>query len=396
MTSPPHQPAVSVALYWALPGPSRFSAELSHALESSGTLVVRIDASHITGLRHAVRDALSGACSVPERVEFVDLDEGSHLESDVGHHFGRATLSAMEFATWSSLPRTTIVLTPRTVRARERCRGYVAEVAAEQSLGRKCSTRLVVIWNAGDDPLVPSAPCVVGFDGSLSPDEMHAYVTLRMVGQRGPGTTSLARHLVTEFAGADAMLAEELMKLSHEELLRLPESLSRLAPRESRPAPGRSPGAARRDSVDTFQDWHRSRSQGPDAAAAASRIDSMYWRACVRSLLPWLEERRRPVIDLLRPHLEDYLSPTKGVWKKVNPWQQHETRDVPIDDLEFNDIVAMAHYRADPFSPVDPGAQQLAEGCRRAKRVRDALAHLRRPEVGDIERMVRVLDGALG
>ena len=389
------QPAVSVQLYWSLPRPSRFTVELTHALEVSRALVVRLEVSYISGLRHTLREALSSACPEPERIEFVDLDEGSHLESEVGHHFDRPTLSALEFATWSSLPRTTVVLTPRTARARERCRAFLQEVTAEQALASHSTARLVVIWNANDDALVPHAPSAVSFDGLLTPDEMHAYVTLRMVGQRGPGSTSLARHLVTEFAGADPMLAEELMQLPHDDILQLPGSLSKLAPRESQPTSAKEPAAAMPVSPDIRRDWHASRAQGPHAAAAVGRLDSMYWRACVRSLLPWLEERRRPVIDLLRLDLEDYLYPTKGIWKKVNPWNQRDVRDVAIDDLEFNDIIAMANHPGDPFAPADSKMQRVVEGCRRAKRVRDALAHLRPPAISDIEEMVRVLDETL-
>jgi hypothetical protein len=382
--STPNPTALSVALYWSLPGPSRFTSELAHSLDSTTVLVIRIDSSHVTGIRHALREALTSACHVPERVEFVELDEGTHLESDVGHHFGRATVSALELATWSAPPRTTIVLTPRTARARERCREYLEEYACELIPGRKCTTRLVLVWHSSDDALTPKVGQVVSFDGALSPDEMHAYVALRMVGQRGPGSTSLSRHLVTEFAGTDALLAEELMRLPHEELLRLPDSLSRV-----------SSQVGVYTAIGTLRDWHVSRSQGPEAAAAGNRIESMYWRACVRSLLPWLEERRRPVIERLRLTLEDYLYPTGGVWKKTNPWQQHKSVDISIDDLEFNDVVAMSHHRADPLAPHDTEAKRLVAACWFAKRVRDAVAHLRPPAVEDIEGMVRSIDDTL-
>ncbi|MBP6892928.1 MAG: hypothetical protein KBC94_00780 [Pseudacidovorax sp.] len=382
--STPNPTALSVALYWSLPGPSRFTSELAHSLDSTAVLVIRIDSSHVTGIRHALREALTSACPAPERVEFVELDEGSHLESDVGHHFGRATVSALELARWSAPPRTTIVLTPRTARARERCRAYLEEYAYELIPGQKCTTRLVLVWHSSDDALTPKVGQRVSFDGALSPDEMHAYVSLRMLGQRGPGTTSLSRHLVTEFAGPDALLAEELMRLRHEELLRLPNSLSLVSS-----LVGPDAGTA------TLRDWEVSRSPGPEAKAARNRIDSMYWRACVRSLLPWLEERRRPIIERLRLTLEDYLYPTGGVWKKPNPWQQHKSVDIRIDDLEFNDVVAMSHYPADPLAPVDAEAQRLVTACKFAKRVRDALAHLRSPTVEDIEGMVRTFDEIL-
>jgi hypothetical protein len=246
--------------------------------------------------------------------------------------------------------------------------------------------RLVLVWRLADDAHVAEAEQTVAFDGVLSSDEMHAYVALRMLGQRGPGTTSLTRHLVTEFAGGDPMLAEELMCLSIQEVLRLPASIDRLTQSYSMQQPAAS---------GTLADWHRCRAHGEDAVIAAKRLDSKYWRACVRSLLPWLEERRSLLIEKLRPALEDYLYPTKGIWRKQMPWGG-KVIDIQIQDLEFNDIVAMANYDADPFSPSDPVEQALVRTCRHAKRVRDALAHLRPPLVSEVEAMVREMDQVFG
>jgi hypothetical protein len=381
----PRAPQISVPLYWSLPGPVNFLAELAQALDTVSPFVVRLNSSEVAGIRQVVRDALHKSCHEPERIEFLEVHEGSHLESDIGHHFGRATVSAAEFANWAMPPRTTIVLTPHSARARERCRYYFEELVKEIASSPKPQARLVLLWSIADDPLPPTAPTEVRFDGALTEDEMHAYVTLRMVGRRGPGSTSLARHLVNEFAGGDTLLAEELMALSPGELLELPSCLAKLTPAVSR---------LRRD-ADVLHDWQLAGSLTEAATKARGRLASRYWRACVRSLLPWLEERRRPVIDLLRFDLEDYLYPTKGVWKKANPWRQGETRDIAIDDLEFNDIVAMTFNRDDPFAPSEPRSRQLIEGCKRAKAVRDELAHLRPPDARDIRDLVRTFDDVL-
>jgi hypothetical protein len=369
-------------------------AELGDALERSSTLVVRLNAPGVTGLKHAVHDALRKGCHEPERIEFIDVEDGSHVESDIGHHFSQPTMSAAEFATRTTTPRVTIVLTPTSARARERCRQYLAEVNAERPPAQRTCPRLVLAWNSSDDPVVPEAGGMVSFDGRLSVEEMHAYVTLRMVGHRGPGSTSLARHLVTEFAGSDAMLAEELMSLSHEDLLNLPQSLSRIAHLAGGGVLSVAAGAV--DSIgDSVQDWLTSRSAGSESVKARERLDSRYWRACVRALLPWLEERRRLVIDILRSSLEDYLYPSGGKWRKVLPWRPNETLTVEIDDLEFNDVVAMSRHANDPFVPLDASAQQALEVCRSSKRVRDALAHMRPPGSVDVQNVIRLLDNLL-
>lgn len=392
--SRPLHPSLSVELYWSLPGPRRFMAELVQAIEKSPAVVVRIDRAHITGVNLALRQALEAATQQPERSELIDVDDGVHLESAIGHHFERATLSAMQLAGWASPPRVVIGVTPKSERARQRCREYLEQFIAEREARSQGTARLVVVWNSADDTLVPSAGATVSFNGALSPDEMHAYVALRMIGQHAPGSTSLTRHLVTEFAGSDPMLAEALIALPPAELLRLPDSLADIASFLSTASPRATaePGdVALAHSV--VQDWAVSRSSGTAADSASKRLHRRYWRACVRSLLPWLEERRFPVIDKLRPTLEDYLYP-HGAWRKQNPWDG-KTKDIAIDDLEFNDIVAMTFHRNDPLRTQDPEVQKLLTACHSAKRVRDALAHLRPPSAVEIENAVHAIEDAV-
>ncbi|QKI70658.1 hypothetical protein [Achromobacter xylosoxidans] len=382
-----HAPAhVSVPIYWSLPGPAKFLTELIQTFDLAQAFVVRIENPEITGVRKTIGDALRKACHEPERIQFLDVHEGSHLESDIGHHFGKPKLSAMQLASWSAPPKATVVLTPHSSRARERCRVFYEEFVAEVAdQGGNC-IRLVLLWNEGDDPLAPKSPKEVRFNGSLTEDEMHAYVTLRMVGSQGLGTSSLARHLVIEFAGSDPLLAEELMTLHPNALLELPNTLARLPPRH-----GRAPRG-----TDAVSDWLEMRAQSTAAADANKRLEQRYWRACVRALLPWIEERRMQVIEKLRWSLEDYLYPTKGVWKKRLPYRVEKYIDIPIEELEFNDIVAMSRQQnGDPFKPLDAQAETGLACCRAAKRVRDALAHLRAPAAGDIRDMVRLLDELL-
>lgn len=377
---------ISVPIYWSLPGPSSFLATLVHACESSRALLVRVENLELFGVRHTIEDALRKACHEPERIEFLDVHDGSHLDSDIGHYFERATLAASELAVWSAPPRTTVVLTPHSARARERARTYFEEFATELTASSVDCTRQVLLWNDNDDPLAPVAPKTVQFNGDLNEDEMHAYVALRMVGRRGPGTTSLARHLITEFAGGDALLAEELLAVSHDALLELPVTLAGLP--AGRAGQHRAGGAV--------SDWLAVRAQSTAAAEARKRLERRYWRACVRALLPWIEERRPQVIEALRPSLEDYLYPTQGVWKKRLPFREDEYIDVSIDELEFNDVVAMSRRQSsDPFKALDERADRAIACCFKVKRVRDALAHLRPPVAADIREMVLLMDELL-
>ena len=381
---PPVQ--VSVPIYWAMPGPTSFLVKLGHMLEAHSAGTVCLARGAVAGAQHVINDAFKRACHETERVVFLDVHEGSHIESDVGHHFARGKLSAMELAHWSQPPRVTVVLTPLSVRASDRCRGFFEEFAKESAALSAGAVRLVVVWSLLADPLPPKSRCELRFDGTLSEDEMHAYVTQRLVGRRGPGSTSLARHLVIEFAGADPLVAEELMALHPNALLQLPESLASMPQRDA--SCDRASGA--------LKDWLEVRAQAAGSAVAWKRLEQRYWRACVRALLPWIEERRLPVIDKLRDSLEDYLFPTKGVWKKFLPWRPGSFQDIAIDDLEFNDMVAMSHRdAADPFKGLDETANAALTACFKVKKVRDAIAHMRPPAAADIGEMILALDALL-
>lgn len=387
MTTSDYTPAqISVPIYWSMPGPTAFLAELGHSLEANPAMTICLQRGAVAGAQSVINDALRRSCHEPERVVFLDVNEGSHIESDVGHHFQKGKLSAMQLAHWSAPPRVTVVLTPYSARASERCRAFFDEFVTERAMVSTSCVRLVVVWSVVADPLAPASPCELRFHGTLSEDEMHAYVTQRSVGNRGPGSTSLARHLVIEFAGTDPLVAEELMALHPNALLELPDSLASIPIRDG--SADQASGALR--------DWLAVRAQSAWSASAKKRLERRYWRACVRALLPWIEERRLPVIDKLRGSLEDYLYPTKGVWKKALPWRPDQFQDIAIDDLEFNDIVAMSHRdAADPFKGLDDRANAALAACLKVKRVRDAIAHMRPPGAGDIREMIRILDELL-
>lgn len=386
MSTDPTAAQVSVPIYWAMPGPASFLSDLGHLLDSHRALTVCLEREAVAGDHDVIIDAFKRACHEPEQVVFLDVHEGSHIESDIGHHFGLMKLSAMQLAHRSQPPRVTVVLTPFSARANERCRTFFTEFVNESAGVLGGCVRLVVVWSLLADPLPPKSPCELRFDGTLSEDEMHAYVTQRMVGRRGPGSTSLARHLVIEFAGTDPLAAEELMTLHPNALLQLPDSLGSIPLK----------GASSVKATGALKDWLDVRAQAAGSAGASKRLEQRYWRACVRALLPWIEERRLPVIDKLRDSLEDYLFPTQGVWKKPSPWRPGQYQHIAIDELEFNDIVAMSHREvADPFKGLDAKASSALTACLRVKKVRDAIAHMRPPAAADICEMVRIVDELL-
>jgi hypothetical protein len=250
----------------------------------------------------------------------------------------------------------------------------------------------------------PPPACVPGireilFSGALSKEEMTAYVGVRMTERVGPEKTGLLRNLVTEFAGFDAQLAEELIGLSDEALFALPQSLESLsAQADSRWRSGRWSALCYADFAGkrirhTLREVQLSRHAGPEQREAEAALKRKYWRACVRSLLPYLEEHRAAVMAPLRRALEAHASKTGG--KLVRPTLTGKRLETAsVDDVEYNQITGLIYHEQFKV-PADPKAKQAVEVCYAAKAVRDELAHMRAPKPEAILKMITCMDRLL-
>jgi hypothetical protein len=232
---------------------------------------------------------------------------------------------------------------------------------------------------------------------------MKAYVSMCMIGRRGPGSTSLTQHLVAEFAGFDATFAQELMRLSEQDLLELPYSLSRLAHQISgaddiwRGSQFETGSIAEIDGdiqAHVLYEWHLASHEGSMREAAIRSISSRYWRAALRALMPWLEERRHRIITILTPALRLHLAPTGGVRHKTSR-NGDRVIEIAIADLEYNDVVQMQLDRQNRLVVSDPRAKAAVDICFKVTKVRNDLAHMKRPNPDSIIDLVEGMDGLL-
>lgn len=404
MQENPHAPLAS-AVYWMLPGPRAFIEAISHGISRAKAVLVEVQGRGVINFPSAFEQALRVTHTEAEQSIRLSVEDGSHIESDIGHHLNLATISPRQLAQIQGARHHKIVLTPRSSRADEKCLSYLRAFAeASQSIVDRGSVTLVVIRFNGDTawPDVPGLT-QVRFSGVLSGEEMKAYVGMRMIGRRGPGTTSLTQHLVAEFSGFDASFAEELMRLSEHEQLELPESLGLVAHRmttsdtvwtASRVETGTIAEVDGDVQAHVLHEWHLASHEGPMQEEAARSIASRYWRAALRALMPWLEERRHHIIKILEPELVRYLVPTGGMRIRYSARGSRST-EVPISALECNDVVSMKLDRDNPL--VVSGSRQMAavDVCFKVTRVRNELAHLRCPEPAAILELVQSMDQLL-
>ena len=399
------QEPIAASIYWMLPGPQGFIDSVSHAIVNSRALVVAAQGRAVTGFGYAFERALRASHAEIDQLVRLNVDDGSHIGSDVGHHMGLATMSPSQLARHATGRRHTIVLAPKTPRAVEKCRQYLFDFAeaSDGDSARGSVTLVVVRTDQGVSWAKTAGLSQVQFSGALSPEEMKAYVGMRMIGRRGPGSTALTQHLVAEFAGFDAGFAEELMRLNEQDLLDLPRSLSLVAHRMST-----SDAVWRESRLDTgsvaeingdlqahvLHEWHLASHEGPMREAAARSIASRYWRAALHALMPWLEERRHRIVTILTPALQAYLAPTGGVKQKTS-FRGDRLIEIAIPDRECNDIVQMQLDRQNRFVVFEPLPKAAAEICFKVTRVRNDLAHMKCPDPDAIIALVQSMDELL-
>ena len=381
---------VATEVYWVMTGPRAFGDAIAAAVLEHRWLAIHIPARPMPGFATTVERALARAHLDDEQARWIRIGDEQDVGTLIGTLFDLPAMNAIQLAHVQGAVRT-IVLYPTSEAATGACQNYLKsyEAAVGHVPRQRGQLSLVVVLPQSLDaprPPIASRPQDIVFAGALTAQEMQAYVAVRMGTRSGPGDTELLRTLVSEFAGFDAQLAEDLIAFSDQAILGLPNSLGMLSGHDdARWRTGRwSAGCyadiegKRRRHV--LYEFFLSQHAGPEQRDAIAWLKRRYWRACLRSLLPWLEERRSLVIDVLRGPLEQHLKKTGG--KAVRTTMSGFRVETEIDDLEYNQIPGMV---LNERFTVSGSRQKLAvDLCFAAKRVRDSMAHMRPPEAGRI------------
>lgn len=385
---------IDAQLYWSLPGPRRFVSNIASSMQYSRLLVLNFPDQLMPGTWDRVRQGLEDGYA--DDVIELSVRDGVDVGIDIGHHFDRQRVTAGQLAAIDYPRKRAIVLKAIGDEAQQKCwqYGYDFLSAANTADG---NVRLVVSLSDGNFLEDGVNDKIINFDGGLSPDEMEAYVGLRLIGRTGPGSTGLLKAIVCEFAGFDACFAERLMDLDDHNIVCIRDHLDALeneAPDRWRLGSwesGCKSSAGVRSNHVLFDAYLAKSGNGVAKEAALARIDQRYWRACVKVLTPWIEERRRAVIRFLQKQLEQHAAQFSGKVRVARG--DGRFFDIDLDDIEYNNIAGLAKY-----GEIKPGTdKELAavSVCKAVKRVRDEIAHLRAPLSEDVSKMIREMDRLL-
>ncbi|KXB29296.1 hypothetical protein AT959_15090 [Dechloromonas denitrificans] len=377
-----------------MPGPSEFVAKVTDATRNARAVVLSLTEYPPNGLWHAVRMGLRDA-NIFEPIELTIYD-GMNVPAEIGTHFSLPSLSAEALAHHRYGYQHAVILKAAGKRAQQQCNEYV--MAFLSAIGGAIGdVRLIIAIQDGENTqdIVGEAIRVIAFSGMLTSDEMEAYITQRMVLARGPGSTRLLRHLVTEYAGFDPQLAEQLIAMDPSRIYDLPDSLAPLLGtnllRWSAHSWAAGTVTAAFTEIHPLREWYVATHAGTEAAKYRQSSEKRYWRACLKALIPWMEERRPRILEMLTNPISD-LERAHGdngyIMKKLG----NRTVQVTREELEYNDL---AFFFKQGFGITTSMEQAAVSVCRKAKIVRDELAHLRPPKPSDIVALVSDMDALM-
>jgi len=387
---------ISSSLYWSLPGPGDFKHRVTDGARNAKTLILSFTQVMPVNPLPAVEAALRDA-NIYEPI-ILTIHDGMNISGEVGSHFHVVNMPADSLAHHIYGAAHAVVLFAKGIRAQAHCEKYAKEFmsVATNSVG---DVRLVVAIQSGEcqSDLKNEDIRVIAFDGGLSSSEMQAYVSLRMISYAGPGSTSLFRHLVTEYSSFDPAMSEYLAEMDSSQLMNLPNSLDALMGENLLRWARRDWVAGTISSVSAelhpLHEWYVARHLGPESAAFEKKSRQRFWRACVKAIVPWLEERRSIVLATLRVPLLASANSDQMIKKKFG----ERERNVHIDEIEYNDIVFLS-FTATAFDPGRLSSKQIEtiRICKLAKSVRDDIAHLRAPNPSSVMELVSEMDCFIG
>jgi hypothetical protein len=373
-------------IFWSLPSPQEFCSAVTDAARVKRAIIVNRPKDRISdyGLREALHNA-----NILDPL-FIDIGDGTNISSTLAPHFGDVVTHASSLATEKSAHGHAVVLRANSERSQKHCEKYMTEFI-EALPDHDGNIRLILSFEDSAIKQTTSKEdlAVIVYDGMLRPEEMQAYVSYRMLGREDFRSTTLIRHLVTEFASFDVGLAEDLIRMTNEEILNLPESLTHLvAAREEKWATqdwirGSASLTCPHDNH-TLCEWYQAIHTSPLSDKGRDAVKRRYWRACIKAISPWIEERRHLIIEELYPVLFQ-LEPSGDFQKKIG---SEIIENVQIKDLEYGDLLYQKKRAKDRDIKLSRRQAKAFDICWKTKVVRDAIAHTRMPSLMSIQDLV--------
>ena len=389
--------ALNSSLYWSLPSAMEFAEKIRNATLKYRVIVLSFPEFMCVNPNKTIENELTNAGFNDPVI--LHIQDGMNISAEVGTHFSTSTMPADSLAHFVCGRPQAVVLHAKGTKAQESCDSYASYFshAIDKSAG---DVTLIIALRSGEyqSDVAKGEFKVIAFDGWINPSEMQAYVYQRMVSYDGPGSTNLYKHLVAEYASFDPSLAERLAQMEPSILLNLPDCLSQIVSEDALrwSKDGWVHGTTCRSSNEahSLREWYLVTHSPKQADKNRKLLEKRFWRACVKSLTPWLEERRLLVIDVLKKPI-DRIETKSGEKNKIEKKLGDKYVLVSRDELEFNDLVFRSYGEQFRESSLTDKEMLAVNICRMAKKVRDDLSHLRKPDVECVANLISSMDQLL-
>ena len=389
--------ALNSSLYWSLPSAIEFAEKVRHATLKYRVIVLSFPEFMCVNPNKTIEKALTNA-GIHDPI-ILNIPDGMNISAEVGTHFSASSMPADSLAHHVCGRPQAVVLHAKGTKAQESCDSYASDFlhAIDKSAG---DVSLIIALRSGEyqSDQAKGDLKVIAFDGWINPSEMQAYVYQRMVSYDGPGSTNLYKNLVAEYASFDPSLAERLAQMEPSTLLNLPDCLSQIVSEDALrwSKDGWVHGTTCRSSNEahSLREWYLFTHSPKHADKNRKLLEKRFWRACVKSLTPWLEERRLSVIDVLKKPI-DRIEAKSGEKNKIQKKLGDKYVLVSRDELEFNDLVFRSYGEEFRETGLTDKEKLAVNICHMAKKVRDDLSHLRKPDVEYVKSLISSMDQLL-
>lgn len=383
------------SLYWSLPSAIEFAEKVRAATLKHRVIVLSFPEFMCVNPNRIIEKALNNA-GIHDPI-ILSIPDGMNISAEIGTHFRVSTMPADSLAHHVCGRPQSVVLHAKGTKGQESCERYAADflLAIVESAG---DIRLIITLRSGEyqSDEAKGDFIIIAFDGWINSSEMQAYVYQRMVSYDGPGSTNLYKNLVAEYASFDPSLAERLSQMEPSTLLNLPDCLSQIVSEDPLrwSKDGWVHGTTCKSSKEahSLREWYLVTHSPKQADKNHKLLEKRFWRACVKSLTPWLEERRILIIAVLKRPI-DLIEANSGVKNKIEK-KLGDNRYIHVyrDELEFNDLVFRSNgqeFRQASLTEKESAAVNI---CHMAKKVRDDLSHLRKPDLECVQNLIFSMD----
>lgn len=182
--------------------------------------------------------------------------------------------------------------------------------------------------------------------------------------------------------------------MTNEEILALPDSLTHLlAAKEEKWATQSwirgSASLTCPHETHTLHEWYQAIHTSPLSDKGRDAVHRRYWRACIKAISPWIEERRHIVVSELQPVLLQ-LEPSGSFQIPVG--NKNEFKSVKIKDLEYNDLQYQKRMAREQNIKLTARQARAFDICGKARIVRNEISHTRMPPLASIQDLVLSLE----